>query len=470
MGKNPETDISEEFGEYQFGFSDPDTFVFRGRKGLNEDVVREISEMKGEPEWMLEFRLKALAHFQQRPMPTWGADLSDLDLDDIYFYVKPTDQEGRSWEDIPETIKNTFDKLGIPEAEQKFLSGVGAQYESEMIYHSVHEELSKKGVIFLSIEEGLRQYPELFREYFSTVIPIQDNKFAALNSAVWSGGSFVYIPPGVKVELPLQAYFRLNSANIGQFERSMIIADEGAQVHYVEGCTAPTYSTNSFHSGVIEIVVKKNARVRYTTIQNWSSNVYNLVTQRALVYENGTMEWVDANLGSKVTMKYPSCYLLEPGAHGEILSVAFAGPGQHQDAGGKAIHFAPNTSSKITSKSISRGNGRSSYRGLLKIHPNAEGSKSNVVCDALLLSPESRSDTYPYIEVDAQDVTLGHEATVSKVGEAQLFYLMSRGLSEEEATTMVVSGFIEPLVKELPMEYAVEMNRLIQLQMIGSVG
>jgi Fe-S cluster assembly protein SufB len=325
-------------------------------------------------------------------------------------------------------------------------------------------------VIFLSIEEGLRQHPELFRQYFSKVIPIQDNKFAALNSAVWSGGSFVYIPPGVHVDLPLQAYFRLNSASIGQFERSLIIADEGAQVHYVEGCTAPTYSTNSFHSGVIEIVVKKNARVRYTTIQNWSNNVYNLVTQRAKVYENGTMEWVDANLGSKTTMKYPSCYLMEPGAHGEILSVAFAGPGQHQDAGGKAIHFAPNTSSKITSKSISLGNGRSSYRGLIKVYAKAEGAKSNVVCDALLLDPESRSDTYPYIEVDAQDVTLGHEATVSKVGEAQLFYLMSRGLSEEEATTMVVSGFIEPLVKELPMEYAVEMNRLIQLQMIGSVG
>jgi len=470
MDKNPDTGFLEELGEYQYGFSDPDTFVFKSQKGLNEEVVRQISAMKGEPKWMLEFRLKAYKHYLQRPIPQWGADLSDLDLDDIYYYVKPTDQEGRTWEDIPETIKNTFDKLGIPEAEQKYLSGVGAQYESEMIYHSVHEELAKKGVIFLSIEEGLRQHPDIFREYFSTVIPIQDNKFAALNSAVWSGGSFVYIPPGIKVDLPLQAYFRLNSANIGQFERSLIIADEGAQVHYVEGCTAPTYSTNSFHSGVIEIVVKKNARVRYTTIQNWSINVYNLVTQRAKVYENGTMEWVDANLGSKTTMKYPSCYLMEPGAHGEILSVAFAGPNQHQDAGGKAIHFAPNTSSKITSKSISRGNGRSSYRGLLKIHSNAEGSKSNVVCDALLLNPESRSDTYPYIEVDAQDVSLGHEATVSKVGEEQLFYLMSRGLSEEEATTMVVSGFIEPLVKELPMEYAVELNRLIQLQMIGSVG
>lgn len=470
MGKNPETDFLNELTEYQFGFSDPETFVYKSQKGLDEMVVRQISAMKNEPEWMLEFRLKALKHYQQRPMPTWGADLGDLDLDDIYYYVKPTESEGRTWDDVPETIKNTFNKLGIPEAEQKYLSGVGAQYESEMIYHSVQEELEEQGVIFLSIEEGLRQHPELFREYFSTVIPIQDNKFAALNSAVWSGGSFVYIPPGVKVDLPLQAYFRLNVANIGQFERSLIIADEGAQVHYVEGCTAPLYLTNSFHSGVIEIVVKKDARVRYTTIQNWSSNVYNLVTQRAKVFENGTMEWVDANLGSKTTMKYPSCYLLEPGAHGEILSVAFASSGQHQDAGGKAIHFAPNTSSKITSKSISRGDGRCSYRGLLKIHPEAEGSKSNVVCDALLLDPQSRSDTYPYIEVDAQDVTLGHEATVSKVGEEQLFYLMSRGLSEEEATTMVVSGFIEPLVKELPMEYAVEMNRLIQLQMIGSVG
>ena len=426
--------------------------------------------MKGEPEWMLEFRLKALKHYLERPMPTWGADLSGLDLDEIYYYVKPTEEQSRTWNDVPETIKNTFDKLGIPEAEQKYLSGVGAQYDSEMIYHSVKEELDKQGVIFMSIEDGLRHHPDIFKEYFSTVIPIQDNKFAALNSAVWSGGSFVYIPKGVKVNLPLQAYFRLNMANIGQFERSLIIADEGAQVHYVEGCTAPTYSTNSLHSGVIEIVVKKNARVRYSTIQNWSTNVYNLVTQRAKVYENGTMEWVDANLGSKVTMKYPSCYLMEPGAHGEVLSVAFAGPGQYQDAGAKAIHFAPNTSSKITSKSISRGNGRCSYRGLLKVHANAEGSKSNVVCDALLLDHDSRSDTYPYIEVDAEDVTLGHEATVSKVGEEQLFYLMSRGLSNEEATTMVVSGFIEPLVKELPMEYAVEMNRLIQLQMVGSVG
>ena len=470
MSKNPETEFLEQLGEYEYGFSDPDTSVFRSHKGLDEEVVRQISAIKQEPEWMLNFRLKALKHFLQRPIPTWGADLSELDLDDLYYYVRPAVAEGRTWGDVPETIKNTFTKLGIPEAEQKYLAGVGAQYESEMIYHSVQEGLEKQGVIFLSIEEGLRQHPDLFREYFSKVVPIQDNKFAALNSAVWSGGSFVYVPPGVTINLPLQAYFRLNSANIGQFERSMIIADEGSYVHYVEGCTAPLYSTHSFHSGVIEIVVKKNARVRYTTIQNWSTNVYNLVTQRAKVFENGTMEWVDANLGSKVTMKYPSCYLMEPGAHGEILSVAFAGPGQVQDAGGKVIHFAPNTSSKINSKSISQGDGRSSYRGLLKVLPKAEGAKSNVVCDALLLDPKSRSDTYPYIEVDAQDVTLGHEATVSKVGEEQLFYLMSRGLSQEEATTMVVSGFIEPLVKELPMEYAVEMNRLIQLQMTGSVG
>jgi len=460
----------DNIGEYKYGFRDPDTYVFKSKKGLSREIVEQIPSMKGEPEWMLEFRLKALEHFQKRPMPTWGGDLTKLDLDNLYYYVKPTDQEGRSWNDVPDTIKETFNRLGIPEAEQKFLAGVGAQYESEMVYHSIQEHLEKQGVIFLSIENGLREHPELFRQYFGTVIPIEDNKFSALNSAVWSGGSFVYVPKGVKVDLPLQAYFRLNVANIGQFERSLIIADEGAQVHYVEGCTAPTYTTDSFHSGVIEIVVRKGARVRYSTIQNWSTNVYNLVTQRALVYEGGTMEWVDANLGSKLTMKYPSCYLLEPGAHGEILSMAFAGPGQHQDAGGKVIHFAPNTSSKITSKSISRGSGRASYRGLLKVYKGAKQSRSNVVCDALLLDPQSRSDTYPYIEIDEDDVTIGHEASVSKVGEEQLFYLQSRGLSEEEATTMVVSGFIEPLVKELPMEYAIEMNRLIQLQMEGSIG
>jgi Fe-S cluster assembly protein SufB len=462
--------ILQDIGEYKFGFSDPDTSVFRSRKGLDRTVVEQISAMKGEPAWMLEFRLKALEHFQKRPTPTWGGDLSTLDLDEIYFYVRPAEAESKSWDDVPEAIKNTFDKLGIPEAERKFLAGVGAQYESEMVYHRIHENLEKLGVIFVSIEDGLRLHPDLFREYFGTVIPIEDNKFAALNSAVWSGGSFIYVPPGVKIDLPLQAYFRLNSANIGQFERTLIIADEGAQIHYVEGCTAPIYTTDSFHSGVIEIVVRKNARVRYTTIQNWSVNVYNLVTQRALVHEGGTMEWVDANLGSKLTMKYPSCYLLGPRAHGEILSMAFAGPGQHQDAGGKVIHFAPHTSSKVTSKSISRGSGRASYRGLLKVHKGAYDVKSNVVCDALLLDNKARSDTYPYIEIDEEDVTIGHEASVSKVGEEQLFYLMSRGLSEEEATTMVVSGFIEPLVKELPMEYAIEMNRLIQLQMEGSVG
>lgn len=465
-----DTQLLEGIGEYKYGFNDPDVSVYNTGKGLSREVVEQISTMKGEPQWMLDFRLKAYEHYVQRPMPTWGGDISKLDLDDIYYYVKPTDEEGQSWDDIPDSIKDTFDKLGIPEAEQKFLAGVGAQYESEMVYHSIQDHLEEQGVIFLSIEEGLRQHPDLFREYFSTVVPIEDNKLAALNSAVWSGGSFVYVPKGVKVDLPLQAYFRLNVANIGQFERSLIIADEGAQVHYVEGCTAPQYTTDSFHSGVIEIVVKKNARVRYTTIQNWSNNVYNLVTQRAIVEEGGTMEWVDANLGSKLTMKYPSCYLMGPGAHGEILSMAFAGKGQHQDTGGKVIHFAPHTSSKIVSKSISKDSGRASYRGLLKVHKDMGDVRSNVVCDALLLDPESRSDTYPYIEIDDQDVNIGHEASVSKVGEEQLFYLMSRGLSEEEATTMIVSGFIEPLVKELPMEYAIEMNRLIQLQMEGSIG
>jgi Fe-S cluster assembly protein SufB len=470
MASSKDMKALEGLGEYRYGFSDPDVSVFKTRKGLDREVVEQISRMKDEPEWMLEFRLKALDHYLKRPMPNWGSDLSKLDLDNLYYYVRPSEGEGRSWDDVPETIKDTFDKLGIPEAEQKFLAGVGAQYESEMVYHSIKEHLESQGVIFLSIEEGLRQHPDLFREHFGKVVPIADNKFAALNSAVWSGGSLVYVPPGVKVDLPLQAYFRLNVANIGQFERTMIIVDEGAQVHYVEGCTAPIYSTDSFHSGVIEIIVKKGARCRYTTIQNWSVNVYNLVTQRAIVHEDATMEWVDANLGSKVTMKYPSVYLMGEGAHGEVLSLAFAGENQAQDAGAKAIHVAPNTSSKITSKSISKDGGRASYRGLLKVHKGAVGSRANVVCDALLLDPQSRSDTYPYIEIDEDDVSIGHEASVSKIGEEQLFYLTSRGLSEEEAATMVVSGFIEPLVKELPMEYAVEMNRLIQLQMEGSIG
>ena len=462
--------LIQGIGDYKYGFKDPEVHVFKSKKGLDEEVVRQISHMKEEPEWMLEFRLNALKHFQARPMPTWGPDLSTLDLDGIYYYVKPMEEEGKTWDDIPESIKDTFDKLGIPDAEQKFLAGVGAQYESEMIYHSIHEQLAEQGVLFKSIEDGLKEHPELFQEYFGKIIPYTDNKFAALNSAVWSGGSFVYIPPGLKVDLPLQAYFRLNVANIGQFERTIIIADEGSQVHYVEGCTAPTYTTDSLHSGVIEIMVKKDARVRYTTIQNWSNNVYNLVTQRARVEENGTMEWVDANLGSKVTMKYPSCMLVGKGAHGEILSMAFSGKGQQHDTGGKVYHLAPDTSSKIISKSISKDGGRASYRGLLRVNKGNTNVKSNVVCDALLLDDHSRSDTYPYIEVDEQDVNIGHEASVSKVEEEQLFYLMSRGLSEEEATSMVVSGFIEPLVKELPMEYAVEMNRLIQLQMEGSVG
>jgi len=470
MATNQDIKKLEGLDDYKYGFADPDEAVFRTKKGLDREVVEQISAMKGEPEWMLNYRLKALEHYLARPMPDWGADLSEFNLENIYNYVRPAESEGRTWDDVPDTIKKTFDRLGIPQAEQKFLAGVGAQYESEMVYHKIQEQLESQGVIFVSIEDGLRKHPDLFREYFGTVIPYTDNKFAALNSAVWSGGSFIYVPPNTKIDLPLQAYFRLNSANVGQYERTLIIVDEGAQVHYVEGCTAPIYSTDSFHSGVIEIIVKKGARSRYTTIQNWSNNVYNLVTQRAMVYEDASHEWVDANIGSKVTMKYPSCYLVGKGAHGEILSLAFAAGHQHQDTGGKAIHAAPHTTSKITSKSISKAGGRASYRGLLKVHEGAVGSKSNVVCDALLLDDSSRSDTYPYIEIDENDVSVGHEASVSKIGEEQLFYLMSRGMSEDEAASMVVSGFIEPLVRELPMEYAVEMNRLIQLQMEGSIG
>jgi Fe-S cluster assembly protein SufB len=465
-----DTKALEELGSYKYGFRDTEDYFYRSGKGLSRGVVEAISSQKGEPDWMREYRLKALEHFLQRPVPTWGPDLSGLDFNEIYYYIRPSEHTGASWDEVPDTIKKTFDRLGIPEAERKFLAGVGAQYESEMVYHSIQENLSKLGVIFLSSDDGLKQHPDVFRQYFGTVIPATDNKFAAINSACWSGGSFVYVPKGVKVDLPLQAYFRLNTQSMGQFERTLIIADEGSQVHYVEGCTAPIYTKDSFHSGVIEIIVMPGARVRYTTIQNWSTNVYNLVTQRAVVHEGATMEWVDANLGSKVTMKYPSCYLVGKGAHGEILSMAFAGPGQHQDAGGKVIHAAPYTTSKVTSKSISKGGGRASYRGLLKVYKGAHGSKSNVVCDALLIDPQARTDTYPTIEIDEDDVSVGHEATVSKVGEEQLFYLTSRGLSAEEATTMVVSGFIEPLVKELPMEYAIEMNRLIQMQMAGSVG
>ncbi len=468
----PRNETIAELGldEYGYDFVTEDKPVFKSRKGLDEEIVRQISAHKEEPEWMLEFRLKALQVFESKPMPDWGGDLDGLDLDEIYFYIRPQDRMERSWDDVPQEIKDTFEKLGIPEAERKVLAGVGAQYESEMVYHSLREEWEQQGVIFESIEDGLKKYPDLFREYFSTVVPTGDNKFAALNSAVWSGGSFVYIPKGVKVEIPLQAYFRVNAEQMGQFERTLIIADEGSEAHYIEGCTAPVYTTDSFHSGVIEIIVKPNARFRYTTIQNWSNNMYNLVTQRALVHEGAYMEWLDGNLGSKLTMKYPSCFLIGEGAHGQILSIAYASDGQHQDTGGKVVHVAPNTTSQITSKSISKGDGRASYRGLLKVYEGATAAKSNVECDALLLSEKTRTDTYPYIEIDEETASIGHEATVSKVGDEQLFYLTSRGLSEEQAMTMVVRGFIEPIAKELPLEYAIELNRLVELEMEGSVG
>ena len=458
-------------GDYQYGFSDPtDDYVFTSRKGLDAEIVTQISELKKEPDWMRQFRLDSLAIFETKPMPDWGGALDELDFQNIYYYVRASEGQEKSWDDVPDDIRKTYDRLGIPEAEKKYLAGVKAQYESEVVYGSLQEDLADQGVIFTDTDTALREHSELFREYFSTIIPPSDNKFSALNSAVWSGGSFIYIPPGVHIEFPLQAYFRINSENMGQFERTLIIVDEGASVHYVEGCTAPTYSSESLHSAVVEIVVKRGARCRYTTIQNWSNNVYNLVTKRAMVYGDGLMEWVDGNLGSKLTMKYPAVYLMEPGARGETLSIAFASEGQHQDAGSKMVHCAPNTSSRIISKSISKSGGRTSYRGLVKINKNATGCKSSVVCDALILDSESRSDTYPYIEIDEKDVVIEHEASVSKIAEEQLFYLMSRGMSETEASAMIVTGFIEPLVKELPMEYAVEMNRLIELQMEGSVG
>ena len=462
-------DVRHSYDE-TYGFSYPENYAFKSQKGLNAEIVRQISEMKNEPAWMTEYRLKAYEIFVNKPMPQWGGDLSGIDFDDIYYFVRAADRQGRSWDEVPPEIKETFDRLGIPEAEQKFLQGVSAQYESEVVYHSIRKDLESRGVIFTDMDSGLRDYPDLVKEYFGTVIPSSDNKFAALNSAVWSGGSFIYVPPGVHVEMPLQAYFRINTQNMGQFERTLIIVDEGAYVHYVEGCTAPTYSSDSLHSAVVEIIVKKGGRCRYTTIQNWSNNVYNLVTKRAVAYRNATMEWVDGNLGSKLTMKYPAVLLMEDGAHGEVLSIAFAGRGQHQDAGAKITHLAPNTTSQIISKSISKDGGRASYRGLLKIAEGADNCKSNVVCDALLLDDESRSDTYPTIEIDARNVTMGHEASVSKVGEDQLFYAMSRGMSEDEANAMIVNGFIEPLVKELPMEYALELNRLIQIQLEGSIG
>lgn len=456
--------------KYKYGFSMPENYLFKAKKGLNEQIVATISEMKKEPIWMREFRLKSFEIFLQKPMPSWGADLGEIDFDDIFYYIKPNKKTEKSWDDVPKEIKDTYDKLGIPEAEKEFLGGVKAQYESEIVYGSLQKKYSDLGIIFCGMDEAVIKYPELVKEYFGKLIPAGDNKFAALNSAVWSGGSFVYVPKNIKVDLPLQAYFRINSANMGQFERTLIIVDEGAYVHYVEGCTAPIYSTDSLHAAVVEVFVKKGGRCRYTTIQNWSTNVYNLVTKRAKVEEDGVMEWVDGNLGSKITMKYPAVYLVGRRAHGEILSVAVAGKGQHLDAGAKCVHLAPETTSRIISKSISLKGGRSSYRGLVQITPNANNSRSKVVCDALIMDKRSRSDTYPTNRIQNFESVLEHEATVSKVGEDQLFYLMSRGFEMHEAEAMVVNGFIEPIVKELPMEYSIELNRLIQMQMEGSVG
>lgn len=470
MATESQTKLAKDLNQYKYGFHVDSKAIFKANKGLTKELVAEISRYKNEPEWMTKFRLEALEIFYQKPMPPWGADLSGIDFDNIHYYVKPSDRPKRDWNEVPQEIKDTFERLGVPEAERKFLAGSGAQFESEMVYHNLQESLQKKGVIFDGIDTALQKHPELFREHFATIVPPRDNKFAALNSAVWSGGSFIYVPKGVHVELPLQAYFRINTENMGQFERTLIIVDEGASVHYVEGCTAPTYSSDSLHSAVVEIIVKKGARCQYTTIQNWSNNVYNLVTKRAKAMADATMFWLDCNLGSKVTMKYPSVYLMQPGAKAEVLSVAFAGSGQHQDAGAKVIHAAPNTTSSINSRSISKGKGRTSYRGLVKVYPGMKGCKSKVACDALMLDPESRSDTYPTMEIDEDDVQIEHEATVSKIGEEQLFYLMSRGLSEQEAATMIVNGFIEPIVKQLPMEYAIEMNRLIEMEMEGAVG
>ncbi len=458
-------------GRYEYGWADSDSAGASARRGLSDEIVRDISQRKGEPQWMLDLRLKALRLFGRKPMPTWGSDLTGIDFQNIKYFVKSTEKQAASWDELPEDIRNTYDRLGIPEAEkQRLVAGVAAQYESEVVYHQIREDLQEKGVIFLDTDTGLREHEDLFREYYTSVIPAGDNKFASLNTAVWSGGSFIYVPPGVHVDIPLQAYFRINTENMGQFERTLIIADEGSYVHYVEGCTAPIYKSDSLHSAVVEIVVKKNARVRYTTIQNWSNNVYNLVTKRATAAEGATMEWVDGNIGSKVTMKYPAIYLLGRHARGETLSIAFAGEGQHQDAGAKMVHAAPQTSSSIVSKSVARGGGRTSYRGLVQVLEGASGSRSTVRCDALLVDTISRSDTYPYVDVREDDVQMGHEATVSKVSEDQLFYLMSRGMAEEEAMAMIVRGFIEPIARELPMEYALELNRLIELQMEGAVG
>ena len=468
LEKNPEL---EGIGNYQYGWYDSDAAGQAARRGLSEEVVRDISAKKNEPEWMLQLRLKGLKFFDRKPLPTWGADLSGIDFDNIKYFVRSTEKQAESWEDLPEDIRETYEKLGIPEAERnRLVAGVAAQYESEVVYHQIREDLEKQGVIFMDTDTALKEHPEFFEEYFGTVIPVGDNKFAALNTAVWSGGSFVYVPKGVHVDIPLQAYFRINTENMGQFERTLIIADEDSYVHYIEGCTAPIYKTDSLHSAVVEIICKKNARVRYTTIQNWSNNVYNLVTKRTTVEQGGVMEWVDGNIGSKVTMKYPAVWLMGEHARGETLSVAFAGEGQNQDTGSKMVHIAPNTSSSIVSKSVARNGGRSAYRGLVQVREGAKHSKSNVVCDALLVDTISRSDTYPYVDIREDDVTMGHEATVSRVSEEQLFYLMQRGLPEDEAMAMIVRGFVEPIARELPMEYALELNRLIELQMEGSVG
>ena len=471
MATKPQVQINDDY-EKLYGFHVAERSVFKAEAGLDEQKVRQISGMKEEPQWMLDFRLRGYRHFLGKPMPVWANTelLNSIRFDDIFYYMKPVEKKGESWEDVPPEIKETFDRLGIPEAERKFLAGVSAQYESESFYHSMHEDLQKQGVIFLDMDTGLKEQPEVVQRYFGTVIPPADNKFAALNSAVWSGGSFIYVPKGVRVEMPLQAYFRINAKNMGQFERTLIIADEGAEVTYIEGCTAPTYSSDSLHSAVVELIAMPHAKIRYVTIQNWSKNVYNLVTKRAVAHEAATVEWLDGNLGSKLTMKYPGVYLMGRGARGEVLSVAFAGDGQHQDAGAKMIHAAPDTSSVITSKSISKGTGRTSYRGLVKVYPGAVNAKSTVRCDALLLNEESRSDTYPTMEIDEKRVQIGHEATVSKIGDEQVFYARSRGLTEQEAMSMIVNGFIEPFVKALPLEYAVELNRLVQLEMEGAVG
>ncbi|MEO0289804.1 MAG: Fe-S cluster assembly protein SufB [candidate division WOR-3 bacterium] len=454
----------------KYDFRDEVDYLYTAPKGLTKKVVEDISSIKGEPDWMREFRLRSLEIFLKKPMPLWGADLKGINFDEISYYVRPTDRKGTSWEDVPEYIKNTFEKLGIPEAERKFLAGVGAQYDSEVVYHNIRKDLEKKGVIFLDTDTALKKYPEFFKEYFGKVVPPTDNKFAALNSAVWSGGSFIYVPPGVHVEFPLQAYFRINAASMGQFERTLIIADEGSFVHYIEGCTAPMYSSYSLHAAVVEIIAKKGSRVRYTTIQNWANNIYNLVTKRAIAYQDAVVEWVDGNMGSRVTMKYPCVIMKEKGARAEIISVAYAGKGQHQDTGAKAIHLAPYTSSRIISKSVSKDGGRTTYRGLVRIIKGAKGVRSNVNCDALILDEKSRSDTYPYMEIKEEEVDLGHEASIGRISEEEIFYLTSRGIPESEALALIVLGFIEPLTKELPMEYAVELNRLIQLEMEGSIG